>query len=140
MPFWRLYYHVTWSTYRREPIVHGEAADIIEAAIRTKLKELGCIHHGIKVMPDHVHLAISISPSRAVSDVVKDVKGVSSYLVKKRLPELRDAEFRWQGKYGVLSFGEKALPDVVGYIRDQERRHRDGTTWAMLERDDDESG
>ena len=138
MPYWPLYYHVTWSTHRRQPIVYGEAADIIEAVIRNKLKELDCIHHGIKVMPDHVHVAISIPPSRAVSDVVKDIKGVSSYLVKRRLPELRNAEFRWQSEYGVLSFGEKALPDVAGYIRDQERRHRQGTTWSRLEHVGDE--
>jgi putative transposase len=137
VPYWRLHYHVVWATHRREPILHGEARDVVEAVIRNKLKELGCVFQGIYVMPDHVHLAVSIPPKMAVSDVVADVKAVSSYLVKKRIPEMAAAEFRWQSEYGVVSFGEKALPVVTDYIANQEQRHREGPTWSTLERDTD---
>jgi hypothetical protein len=41
--------------------------------------------------------------------------------------------FRWQGEYGVVSFGERNLPQVVASISNQPRRHAENALWPALE-------
>ena len=61
MAYWRLHYHVVWATYRRTPWLTREAARIVEAAIRTKVRQLDGITHAVGVMPEHVHVVASLS-------------------------------------------------------------------------------
>ncbi len=106
VPYWRLYCHVVWATRRRTPWLEGDAADIVEAAIRSHLHALRGLVHGVAVMPDHVHVAVSLPPSQLLSDAIGQIKGRSSNLVRVRHPRLADEGFSWQGDYGVISFGD----------------------------------
>ncbi len=36
MPFWRLYYHVVWGTYQREPLLVGEIERQVYGALLGK--------------------------------------------------------------------------------------------------------
>jgi len=88
-------------------------------------------------MPDHVHLAVSIPPSLAVATVVARLKGSSSHLIN-HAESKGDQTFVWQPEYGVVSFGEKQLPDVVAYIEHQPERHASRRLWDRVERISDE--
>ena len=83
--------------------------------------------HGVAVMPDHVHVAVSLPPSVLLSDAIGQSKGRSSNLVRLRHPHLEEEGFSWQGDYGVLSFSETGLNQVRAYIASQETHHRDNT-------------
>jgi hypothetical protein len=48
------------------------------------------------------------------------------------------ANFAWQSEYGVLSFSEKALTNVVAYVCHQPERHAEHRTWPGLERASEE--
>lgn len=133
MPYWRLYYHVVWSTRRRTPWLTGEAAAIVEAAIRTRAHDLHGLVHAVAVMPDHVHVAVSFPPSLSLAAAIGQLKGVSSTLVQRRQPQLAEDGFCWQGEYGVFSFGELALSEVVAYLANQEAHHRNNTLIRGLE-------
>lgn len=134
MPYWRLYYHVVWATRRRTPWLEGDAADIVEAAIRSHLHALRGLVHGVAVRPDHVHVAVSLPPSVLLSDAIGQIKGRSSNLVRVRHPRLADEGFSWQGDYGVISFREPALKQVQAYIANQETHHRESTVNGRFER------
>lgn len=134
MPYWRLYYHVVWETIGRNPWLIDERANIVEAAVRIKVHDHMGIVHAVAVMPDHVHLAMSLPPSVAPADAFGHIKGAAGFLVRLRDRELVRDGFRWQSGYGVLSFGERALPMVVAYIADQEHRHATNILSAALER------
>ena len=134
MPYWRLFYHVVRSTKRREPTISSEAETIIKQSIRSTIGAMECALHAIGFMPDHVHVAVSIPPTIAISDIVGRMKGASAHAVNKVMPT---ASFGWQSEYGVLSFGEKALTDVIAYIKDQKTRHATGPLWALMEKTDD---
>ena len=48
------------------------------------------------LMPDHVHMLISIPPKHKVSEVVGFIKGKSAIWIARRpLPPLGGATFRW---------------------------------------------
>jgi putative transposase len=134
MAWWRLHYHVVWATRRRTPWLSGDAAHLVEAAIRTKVRQLGGHPHGVGVMPDHVHLATSLPPSVALDAAVGQIKGYSSWLLGQRRPDLVAKGFEWQGSFGIVSVSEVSLPKVIAYVANQEAHHRDGTLLAGLER------
>jgi REP element-mobilizing transposase RayT len=70
--------------------------------------------------PDHVHLLCSVPPTTATSDALRLVKTNSSRWVHC---DRRLAGFDWQTGYGAFSVSHSLVPDVVRYIRDQEKHH-----------------
>lgn len=80
-----------------------------------------------------MHVAVSIPPTITVSEYVGRLKGSSSRLISKSI-EAPDLEvFLWQSQYGVLTFGERSLPDVVAYIEKQSEHHVNGDLWRVFE-------
>ena len=92
--------------------------------------------HAVGVMPDHVHVALSIPPSIAVSTVVKNLKGKSSRQLGRQEWGSDLPWPGWQGSYGVLTFGDRSMKDVVYYVLNQEKHHRDQTLRDLFEQDD----
>jgi putative transposase len=126
-----LFYHVVWATKGREVLIDENAAKVIERSIKTGSRDLGGIVHAFGWMPEHVHLAVSIPPNTGIATFIGRLKGGSSHAVNDVL--VRDVTFAWQGEYGVVSFGEKNLPDVVAYIQNQRERHAAQRLWDSLE-------
>jgi putative transposase len=137
LPCWRLLYHVVWATAKRESLLVNGVERIVERSIRAGCLELGLVLHALSVMPDHVHVAVSIPPKHSVSSVVGKLKGSASHLVNHADEPSSESRFSWQSEYGDLSFGSKALPQVVDYIENQHRHHADHRLWQDLERTDD---
>jgi len=106
---------------------------MIDDEVQGTLKTMNGRVYAIGFMPDHVHVAVSIPPSLAIADVVGRLKGASSHAVNQEHP------FAWQAEYGVLSSGEKSLPDVVAYAENQKARHAESRLWNLAELAD-ESG
>lgn len=132
MPYWRLFYHFVWSTRNREPLIVSSIRQPLYKAIAAKTTELGGIVHAIGGTEDHVHLVVSVPPRVPLSTFVGQVKGSSSHLINHELrPEGR---FAWQSEYGVLSFGERSLAQVVRYVLLQPQHHERGSLVARFER------
>ncbi len=74
---------------------------------------------------DHVHLLVSLAPAVSVSNLVKDVKGTSSYLMTHEF--VRGEPFRWQIGYGAFSLRRDDVPIVRRYVMDQKEHHARGT-------------
>lgn len=130
MPYWRLNYHVVWSTKNREILIDSETGKIIARSIRTTINAMKSIPHAIECADDHVHVAVSIPPSVLISDLVARMKGAFSHAVNQAFT---GRSFRWQAEYGILSFGDKALPDVVAYVTSQMERHASNRLWSSME-------
>lgn len=88
--------------------------------------------HAIGIMPDHMHLAVSIPPSIWIAMFVGRVKGASANAANAARPA-EASPFVWQAEYGVFSFTERNLPDVVAYVVNQRERHANQTTWLTFE-------
>src|SRR4051794_2928353 len=122
MSRWRFFYHIVWATKSRERLngIHEEA--VIRQSLDDVSQELDIIPHAIGVMPDHVHVAVSIPPRLRVSDVVQRLKGRSSHAVN-HARAMAVPRFGWQPEYSANTFGEYALPRVSAYICSQREHH-----------------
>jgi putative transposase len=114
-----------------------EVEQAIRRSIERTMEDLELIQHAVGVMPDHVHVVVSIPPRLAPAEVARRLKGASSRAVNQFLATPDSARFAWQQEYGVLTFGERALPEVIAYVSHQRERHAEQRLWPLLERTDD---
>ncbi len=120
---WDCKYHVVFIPKRRKRKIFGSLR-----------KHLGAIFHELAghkesrimeghLMPDHVHMCLSVPPKYAVSNVVGYLKGESAILIARRFGG-RERNFTgevfWARGYFVSTVGlDEAV--VRAYIRQQER-------------------
>src|SRR5262245_45163088 len=106
MPFWKCYFHAIWATHQREAIITPAMETVILCAIQRKSSEMECEILEINGTADHIHIAVSIPPKIAAGEWIRSMKGLSSHEVNDAFPNL-PTHFRWQGSYGLLTFGAK---------------------------------
>lgn len=136
MSYWRLHYHLVWATYQRLPMLTEQVEKQVYGTIFGKAKELELIVHAIGNVEDHIHVACSIPPKVAVADCLKHFKGASSRYVN--VQPNATGSFKWQEGYGAISFGDRAMADIVAYVKNQKEHHRLGTIRPPFERMSDE--
>lgn len=71
---------------------------------------------------DHVHLLVYYPPKVAVSSLVNSLKGVSSRLLRKHLPEMTQHYWKgvlWSPSYFAASCGGAPINLIKQYIQQQ---------------------
>jgi putative transposase len=119
--FTSLYYHIVYSTKRREPILSEDMRERLLAysggIVRTQRSSLVAA----SAMSDHVHLLVHGHPSTSLSDVLREIKSRTSSWATQTMT--RDA-FSWQNGYGAFIVSKSAVGEVERYIANQESHHR----------------
>ena len=122
MSYWRLHYHLIWATFERAPLLIGKNEKMFYGVLYNKAEDLGIKIHAAGNVEDHVHVVCSIPPTLCVADVVRRLKGASSYAINRMNHNHR---FKWQSGYGALSVSENDLEKVMAYAAHQKEHHRD---------------
>ncbi|MFO0818702.1 MAG: IS200/IS605 family transposase [Pirellulales bacterium] len=121
----KLDYHVVFSTKSRVLWI----SEAIECRVWEYLggiaKRYGMHPYRIGGVEDHVHLALGIPPTLAVSRALQLLKGGSSRWIGESFPKLR--EFAWQDGYGAFTVSKSILPSVENYILQQRQHHQKQT-------------
>ena len=86
---WLCKYHIIFTPKYRRKIIYNKYRE----SIRDILKSL-CSYKGIEIleghlMPDHVHLLLSIPPKYSVSSIMGYLKGKSSLMIFERHANLK---------------------------------------------------
>lgn len=136
MTYWRLHYHLIWSTHERQRIITPEREKMFYGVLYKKAEELGLKIHAAGNIEDHIHVVTSIPPILAIAECVRHLKGASAFAINHM--DGSDGQFKWQGGYGALSVSENLLEIVKEYAAKQKEHHRDNTLNAAYERMDEE--
>ena len=131
MPYWKLFYHIVWSTKHRLPLIEAAWEEELYGYMWGKATTLECIPHAINGTTDHTHVVISIPPKLSVATVIGQLKGASSHRANEIF--VSDKSFAWQTEYGTFSFSEKALPSVVEYVNNQKKHHAENSINMTME-------
>ncbi len=113
--------HYVFGTRDRDPMITGELASRLPAFIGGILRKNGIKALCIGVMPDHVHMLVSLPASLAVSKAVQLAKGGSSKWIHDTFTRKRG--FAWQKGYGAFSVSPSRIPATIAYIRNQWEHH-----------------
>jgi putative transposase len=73
-------------------------------------------------MPDHVHAFIGLRLSKAVSDLVRDIKNNSTNFINDL--KLVKGRFTWQEGYGAFTYSRSQVEAVYQYILNQADHHK----------------
>ena len=123
---WICKYHVVWiPKYRKKQLfglIRTELAPVMKELARQKESE---ILQGA-LMPDHVHMLISIPPKYAVSSVIGYIKGKSAiYIARNFRGKKRNfvGESFWARGYFVSTIGlDEGM--IRNYIKNQEKEDK----------------
>ena len=123
---WECKYHVVFiPKYRKKSIFGQIRVDLGDVLRRLAEQKESRIEEG-HLMPDHVHMMISIPPKHAVSSVVGYIKGKSAIHIARRYAERKRnfvGQHFWARGYFVSTVGrdEEVIRE---YIRHQETEDR----------------
>ncbi len=74
---------------------------------------------------DHIHAFVGLKPSKAISDLVRDIKNNSTNFINEK--KFVRGKFSWQNGYGSFSYSQSQVGTVYNYILNQEEHHKKKT-------------
>jgi putative transposase len=120
---WDCKYHVVYIPKRRKKRIFGQLRRHLGEIFRELAEQRGCQIVEGHLMPDHVHMCISIPPKYSVASVVGYLKGKSAITIARRFGGRKRnfvGEVFWARGYFVSTVGlDEAM--VRAYIRNQEK-------------------
>jgi len=120
--FTQILYQIVFSTKNRGKTLTKEGYPPFCAYVWGILKNKKCHLYRIGGVEDHIHLVLSVHPSVAVADLVKDIKLSSSAFIKENavFPHFRG----WQEGYGAFTYSIAAKDALIEYVKNQEQHHK----------------
>jgi len=117
--------HVVFSTKDRAPLLDPAVRPALHAYLATVSRNANCECFRVGGVADHVHLAIRLSRTITMAQLIEELKTSSSKWLKTQSPAL--AAFAWQRGYGAFSVGPADLNALLHYIDTQEEHHQTRT-------------
>ena len=117
--------HLVFSTKERFPCIDATVRPSLHAYLAEVTRNAGCACFRVGGVADHVHLAVGLSRTTAIADLVNELKTSSSMWMKGKPAYV--SGFAWQRGYGAFSVGPDDLEAVVTYIDRQEGHHQTRT-------------
>lgn len=71
---------------------------------------------------DHVHIFVGMSTTMTVSELMREVKSLSTKYINDR--DLIGRRFSWQEGYGAFTYAHSQKKEVFNYIANQEIHHK----------------
>ena len=111
------WYHIVLVTYKRRRIFQWS---ITNSIAHLAIEEI-CKKHSIdiftkEVMDNHVHLFVYCPPQYFIRELIRIIKGGSSYIIRRRYSSLKKYERTWTRGYMYRSLGSVSSEIVRKYI------------------------
>ena len=123
---WECKYHVVFIPKYRRKTLYGELRPHLGEVFRNLAKQKECMIVEGRILPDHVHMLISIPPKYAVSQIVGFIKGKSAiHLARVYGGKKRNfvGQHFWARGYFVSTVGRNE--EVIReYIKNQEAQDK----------------
>jgi putative transposase len=114
--------HVIFSTHGRRNYINEHVRSDLHAYLAGIARNNACEAYRVGGMSDHVHLAVRLSRTISIAELIEALKSSSSKWIKTQSPDQRD--FAWQRGYACFSVGPSDLDALCKYIESQEEHHR----------------
>ena len=123
---WECKYHVVFIPKYRKKLIYGELRRHLGQVLRRLAGQKKSLIEEGHLLPDHVHVMISIPPKFSVAQVIGYIKGKSAIHIARNFSESRRnfvGQHVWARGYFVSTVGrdEKVIRE---YIRRQEAEDR----------------
>ncbi len=117
--------HLVFSTKERSPSIVDAARVELHKYAGGILRDLDSPSLVMNSVKDHIHILFNLHRTKALSDVVMELKRGTSKWMKDQGP--RHALFYWQAGFGAFSVSQSKVESVREYIAMQDEHHHERT-------------
>jgi putative transposase len=121
----QIYIHVVFAVRERESLIQPKWREELFRYITGILTNKGHKLIAIGGVADHIHVLFGMTPTVALSDLVRDVKTSSSTFINGK--KWVTGKFYWQDGFGAFSYSRSQIDDVAKYVLNQEEHHAEQT-------------
>ena len=114
--------HLIFATKERRALLEDGIREELHRYACGILKDLESPALAVNSVSDHIHILLNLHRTKALAEVVLEVKRGTSKWIKTQGPQF--ALFRWQAGYGAFSVSQSLVDEVKRYILNQETHHR----------------
>lgn len=119
MSFTKLIYHIIFRTKHSVPAILEKHETELYAYILGYMRNKQYKLYRIGGMPDHVHMLVSIPPTIALSEFVRDIKACTSKMLKDNLkfPLFQG----WNNGYAAFTYSLNEKEKIINYIKNHHK-------------------
>jgi REP element-mobilizing transposase RayT len=117
----RIYFHITWSTLNRQPMIDAPTRAFLDQYFRRIAIRERAVLISRAFLRTHVHVLVRLGPRYDVPRLVQLLKGGSSYAASRQPDNVLG--LRWNREYSVTSVSPRLLKQAIGYIERQDSHH-----------------
>ena len=117
--------HCVFAVKGRENMITDRFRDNLHKYMSGILRNENAFHLAVGGWRDHVHVFFELPPNLRVSDLMRDLKAVSSKWINDN--RFVKGKFQWQEGYGAFSYSRSQRNNVIQYIMNQEKHHKGKT-------------
>ncbi len=118
-----LHAHLVFVTKYRYKVLQGKHIEYLRMLFKETIEEMGGTLEEFDGEANHVHLLIQYPPKWSISKIVNNLKGRSSRLLRRDMPDIKERywgkEGLWHRSYFAGSVGGAPLEIVKQYIEQQ---------------------
>jgi putative transposase len=118
----QIYYHIVFSTKNRARTLSADGREELFRYIWGIVEKHGCRLYRIGGVEDHLHMLMSLHPTVALADLVKDVKVASSLWIAEQGGFQNFTH--WQDGYAAFTHSHSEKNRLVEYIQGQAEHHK----------------
>jgi REP element-mobilizing transposase RayT len=101
-----LHYHLVFGTKNHESLIASDWRARLHAFLGGVIRTLNGVPEAVGGVGDHVHLLVGLRATHTLSDVLREIKSVSSAWVHENV---RFRSFAWQEGYGAFTVSASQL-------------------------------
>jgi putative transposase len=116
-----LHYHLVFGIKNHEGVIASDWRGRLHAFLGGTIRTLNGVPEAGGGVADHVHLLVRLRATHTLSDVLREIKSVSSAWVHENVGV---RSFAWQEGYGAFTVSASQLENIRAYIQQQEEHHR----------------
>lgn len=115
-------FHIVINTYRRKMTIPDLTSVYLYKYIYGIILSRKCKLYRINGVGNHIHMLVELSPTIALSDLVRDIKQGSSKWAKHQtyFPDFEG----WGKEYGAFSCSSRFKNAIIEYIKNQREHHK----------------
>ena len=117
------YHFVFCPRYRRKIFLIPKVEQWFKELVKLKCKELEIEIIAIECDKDHTHILLNCMPAQSPSDIMQNIKGYTSEILREEFSELNKMPSLWTRSYFVSTAGNVCSETIKKYVENQKKRY-----------------
>ena len=117
------YHFVFCPRYRRKIFLIPDVENRFKELVNTKCEELEIEIIAMECDKDHVHLFLNCLPTLSPSDIMQNIKGYTSKILRNEFQKLEKMPSLWTRSFFVSTAGNVSSETIKEYVESQKKKY-----------------